>query len=138
MSHRLLEGQRSSKNVAPKKPRNGKSPVSGIKPRTRRFSVNKRNGYTAACFWLIFMLLFEGNTTYNGYVIKNNVKVEPKGPFVVEKRSYFSEEGKRVRFLQKAYLRETGEAVPITQIQDINEEKYGAVCSLPFISLIEN
>ncbi len=219
--------------------------MSGIKPRTRRFSVNKRNGYTAACFWLIFLLpltsyassseekvvrkirdlyeraselvakgktkvitlhseagkdgydikkwrlagdkenyekgayearvfivdqnvvktrvviqslsgdwanvmeyyyypdgklafLFEGNTTYNGYVIRNNDKVEPNGPFVVEKRSYFSEDGKRVRFLQKAYLKETGEAVPITQIQDINEEKYGAVCSLPFISLIEN
>jgi len=81
--------------------------------------------------------LFEGTTTYNGYVIKNNEKVEPNGPFVVEKRSYFSEDGKRVRFLQKAYLKETGAAVPVTQIQDIDEKKYGAVCSLPFISLIE-
>jgi hypothetical protein len=82
--------------------------------------------------------LFEGNTTYNGYVVKNNEKVEPNGPFVVEKRSYFSQDGKRVRFLQKAYLKESGEAVPVTQIQDIDEEKYGAVCTLPFIRLIEN
>ncbi|HLQ26600.1 MAG TPA: hypothetical protein VK138_12075 [Acidiferrobacterales bacterium] len=82
--------------------------------------------------------IYEGNTTYNGYVIKNNDKVEPDGPFVVEKRSYFSEDGKRVRFLQKAYLKKTGETVPITQIQDINLQKYGAVCSLPFVSLMQD
>jgi hypothetical protein len=82
--------------------------------------------------------IFEGNTTYNGYIVKNNKKDEPDGPFVIEKRSYFSEDGKRVRFLEKAYLKKTSEAVPITQIQDINIDKYGAVCSLPFISLIQD
>jgi len=82
--------------------------------------------------------IFEGTTTYNGYVIKNNEKVEPDGPFVVEKRSYFSEDGKRVRFLKKAYLKKTGKTVPVTQIQDIKLDEYGAVCSLPFISLIQD
>ena len=82
--------------------------------------------------------IFEGTTTYNGYIIRNNEKVEPDGPFVLEKRSYFSEDGKRVRFLKKAYLKKTGETVPVTQIQDIKLDEFGSVCSLPFISLIQD
>jgi len=80
--------------------------------------------------------IFEGNTTYNGYVVRSGKKVAPEGPFVVEKRSYFSGDGVRVRHLEKAYLKRTREVVPITQIQNIEPVKFGAVCSLPFISLI--
>lgn len=80
--------------------------------------------------------IYEGNTTYNGYIIKNGEKATPDSPFVVEKRSYFSEYGTKVKSLSKAFLRDSGEPVPLSQIQDINPNKYGSVCTLPFIKLI--
>lgn len=82
--------------------------------------------------------IFEGNTTYNGYVTKADENGQSQGPFVIEKRSYFSEDGKRIRFLKKAYLKRTGQEVPMDQIQDIDLEKYGPVCLLPFIDLIRD
>ncbi len=71
-------------------------------------------------------------------VVKTRVVVQSlSGDWANVIEYYYYPDGKRVRFLQKAYLKETGAAVPVTQIQDIDEKKYGAVCSLPFISLIE-
>ncbi len=80
--------------------------------------------------------IFEGTTTYNGYVMKGNEKAEPDGPFVVEKRSYLSENGKIVKYIKKAYQKQSGKTVPITQIQDVKLAEYGSVCSLPFIGLV--
>lgn len=82
--------------------------------------------------------VFEGNTTYNGYVLEGREKKAPSGPFVVEKRTYLSESGKQIRALRKAYLRESGRAVPLSQVQDVNFAGYGSVCSLPFIALIQD
>lgn len=82
--------------------------------------------------------VFEGNTTYNGYVLEGGEKKAPSGPFVVEKRTYLSESGKQIRVLRKAYLRDSGKAVPLAQVQDVTFAVYGSVCSLPFISLIQD
>lgn len=82
--------------------------------------------------------IFEGNVTYNGYVVKNGKKKSPNGPFVVEKRSYFSKQGIRIRYLRKAYIKRTKEKVPLDQIQNIDLEKYGSASSLPFFELIRN
>ncbi len=82
--------------------------------------------------------IYEANVTYNGYILKEGKKISPDGPFVVEKRSYYSEDGERIRYLKKSFLEKSGKAIPNTQIQDISPVKFGSIPELPFFNLIQS
>jgi hypothetical protein len=81
--------------------------------------------------------IYEGTSTYNGYEIVNNEPTSTGKLFAVEKRSYYSRNGKRIRFLIKAFLRRSEKPIDPGQVQDIKADKeYMSICELPFLSKI--
>lgn len=66
------------------------------------------NGFTA--------FVFEKYQTLKGYDFGNDRPL-PKGPYVVERRTYFDTEGKQIRALLKAYIDSSKKEIPPRYIQ---------------------
>lgn len=71
---------------------------------------------------------FETHLTFNGTDRHNDTP----GPYVVERREYFTSDGQRLRNLIKAYAKETGGAVDPVDISTIEARRYLRVSELRF------
>jgi hypothetical protein len=50
--------------------------------------------------------------------------LELEGPFVVERRSYFSDAGRKIRERERAFVKRTGKDVPVREIQHIDTDVF--------------
>lgn len=80
--------------------------------------------------------IFESHLTFHGYNFEKDENLPP-GPYVIEKRIYFSKDGKKIRSLVKSFVKSTKEEVPIKFLRQIEFEIYPDIKSLPFRSLLK-
>jgi hypothetical protein len=79
--------------------------------------------------------IFEELRTFQGY---NFDKYEdlPPGPYVIEKRIYFSKKNQIIRSLEKAFVLSSKKDVPIKYLRQLDFDLYKSVQSLPFSDII--
>lgn len=75
--------------------------------------------------------VFQETVTFQGYDFDNDREL-PEGPYVIEKRKYFNRRGEETRSLVKAFVKSSGEPIPLKYLRQFDVEIYKSVSSLPF------
>lgn len=80
--------------------------------------------------------IFENHETFQGYDFDKDEELPP-GPYVIEKRFYYSEQGKEIRQLKKAFIKSNKKEIPAKFLRQVDFERYPNVSSLPFSNLLQ-
>lgn len=81
--------------------------------------------------------IFEKLITYQGFDYDSGVSL-PKGPYILEKRYYFNENGRNIQTISKAYNQNNNKPVNINYIKQFDVSLYKSISKLPYYKLIKN
>ena len=79
--------------------------------------------------------IFESYLTYQGYDFDKGEDLPP-GPYIIEKRLYFNENGQEVKSLTKSFIKSSKKEIPIKYLKKNQFDIYSDTKSLPFYNLL--
>ncbi len=62
----------------------------------------------------------------------------PPGPYILEKRAYYDQNGDEIKLFVRAYVSSTKKDIPVQSVHQINLKEYKSIQELPFLNLLQS